>query len=66
MTSTCKEKNMSKELRAIKKWLKKDGNTEALLASRLGYTSSVSIKMWFKRNNVPEYQRTKLMEEIVR
>ena len=55
---------MSKELRAVKKWLKDAGNTEALLASKLGYTSSVVIKMWFKRNNVPEYQRAKLMEVI--
>ena len=55
---------MSKELRAIKKWLKKDGNTEALLAAKMGYTSSTAVTMWFKRNNVPEYQRPKLMEVI--
>lgn len=57
---------MSKELRAVKRWLKRDGNTEAVLAGRLGYTSSVAIKMWFKRNNVPEYQRLKLMEVIAK
>lgn len=55
---------MTKELRAIKKWLKIDGNSEALLAAKLGYSSSSVVTMWFKRNNVPEYQRTKLMEVI--
>jgi len=57
---------MSKELKAIKKWLKKEGNTEALLAAKLGYTSSVAIKMWFKRENVPSYQREKLMEVLAK
>jgi len=55
---------MPKELRAIKRWLKKDGNTEALLASRLGYKSSTVVAMWFKRKNVPEYMRARLEEAI--
>lgn len=55
---------MTKELRAIKSWLKKDGNTEAVLAAKLGYTSSVAIKMWFRRNRVPKHQKLRVMEVI--
>jgi len=54
------------ELSAIKKWLKKDGNTEAKLAYALGYQSSVAIKMWFKRKNVPVYMRQRTMEVIAK
>lgn len=57
---------MTKEIRAIKKWLKSEGNTEALLAAKLSYSSSAAISMWIKRNNVPTYQRTKLMEVLTK
>lgn len=57
---------MQTELSAIKKWLKKDGNTEAKLAYALGYQSSVAIKMWFKRKNVPVYMRQRTMEVIAK
>ena len=55
---------MTKEIRAIKRWLKFEGNSEVVLASKLGYTSSVAIKMWIKRNNVPTYMRDRLTEVL--
>ena len=59
-----KGEKLQTELTAVKKWLKKEGNTEAKLAYALGYTSSVAIKMWFKRKNVPSYMRVRTMEVI--
>jgi len=55
---------MQKELVKIKKWLAQDGNSEAKLAYALGYQSSVAIKMWFRRNNVPIRMRKQTMEVI--
>ena len=55
---------MTKELRAINRWLKKEGNTEALLASRLKYRSSTVITMWRKRNSVPEHMKLRLKEAL--
>lgn len=61
-----KGEKLQKELSAIRKWLKKEGNTEAKLAGVLGYQSSVAIKMWFRRGNVPVYMRARVMEVILK
>ena len=55
---------LQKELNAVKRWLKKEGNTEAKLAYALGYTSSVAITMWFKRENIPTHMKQRVMEVI--
>jgi hypothetical protein len=55
---------MQSDLMAIKKWLKKEGNSEAKLAYALGYTSSTAITMWFKRNNIPNYMKERVKELI--
>jgi hypothetical protein len=53
---------MTKEVKAVQRWLKKPGNTEAKLAGAMGYESSVSVKNWVKRGNVPTYMRDKLSD----
>lgn len=55
---------MQTDLVKIKKWLKKEGNTEAKLAYALGYTSSTAITMWFKRNSIPSYMKQRVKELI--
>lgn len=55
---------MAKEIKAVKEWLKKENNTKALLAARLGYTSSMSVHMWIKRNSIPGHMKKRVMEEI--
>jgi len=59
-----KEKNMSKELSILKIWLKKEGNTESLLAHKLGYRSSGAITMWFKRGKIPHHAKERVKEFI--
>lgn len=53
-----------RELLRIDQWLNKDGNTKALLAARLGYSSSSVIQQWFRRKSIPVYMRERLMQEL--
>jgi hypothetical protein len=59
-----KEVFLQKELSALKRWLKKDGNSEADLASALGYKSSTTINMWIKRQRIPKHMRQRVMEIV--
>lgn len=55
---------MTKELRAVKKWLEKENNSQALLAAKLGYTSSAVIAQWLRRNSIPTHMRERVMQEV--
>ncbi len=43
-------------LTELKKWLKKEGNSEARLAVLLGYRDAAPIKQWIRRKSIPSYQ----------
>jgi len=51
-----------KEIRLIKKWLKIEGNTQSLLAERLGYSSRSTINNWIKYKRIPDYMKQSIME----
>lgn len=51
-------------IKDIKVWLKKEGNSEALLASKLGYDSSMAIRMWLNRERVPKFQWQRVKEIV--
>lgn len=55
---------MKKELVAIDRWLNKKGNTKALLAAKLGYSSSSVVQQWFRRNRIPAHMEKRIMEAI--
>ena len=48
----------------LKAWMKKEGNSAAVLASALGYKSSATIHMWMQRGNVAHYKREDVIKII--
>lgn len=55
---------MTKELKSIKSWLKKEGNSKSKLAGKLGYKSSQTIDNWIKRNAIPVYMIERVREVV--
>ena len=55
---------MTKELRAVIKWLGQENNSQTLLASRLGYKSSAVVAQWIRRNKIPNHMKERIMQEI--
>jgi len=55
---------MKNEISALKRWLKENGNSEAKLASILGYSSSVSISNWISRKRIPRHRLIQVLEII--
>jgi hypothetical protein len=43
-------------IKALIKWLNKEGNSETKIADHLGYNSSVAIYQWLKRGRIPFHQ----------
>lgn len=52
------------EIKALLDWLSTEGNTEAKLASQLGYRSSSTIGKWITRNDIPYRQREHVLAII--
>jgi len=50
------------ECSLIKRWLKVDGNSQALLAARLGLKSSTAVAQWLARGRVSKWQIEKVKE----
>ncbi len=46
----------------LKNWL--EDNSYALLADKLGYKTSDAIKMWIKRESIPNYRVREVMKLI--
>lgn len=44
----------------LKKWLKREGNSEARLAVALGYKDSAPIRQWLRRQRIPSYQEERV------
>jgi hypothetical protein len=44
------------EIKALKLWLKKPGNSAAQIAVALGYKSSVVVNQWIHRGRIPQHQ----------
>lgn len=55
---------LSSEIRALEKWLEKEGNGPAKLAYLLGYRSSSTISKWIKTNTIPRREREKVLDLI--
>lgn len=53
-----------KELLAVSKWLKKEGNSAAKLAAGLDYKTSQSIQNWIKRKRIPNHMKARVNEFI--
>jgi hypothetical protein len=56
------QRETPKELSAVKRWLKKEGNSPAILAAALGLKTSSAIQQWFKAKNIPERHIAKVRE----
>ncbi len=48
----------------LKAWLKKPGNSKALLAGKLGYDTSNAVEKWVVRGRIPRHQEARVLEII--
>lgn len=48
----------------LERWLKKPGNTPAVLAAQLGYKTSETIRRWVENKRIPEREVVRV-EEII-
>lgn len=53
-----------KNIIKLKQWL--ENNSHAWLADKLGYRTSDSVKMWVKRNSIPDYRLKEVMKLITK
>jgi len=53
-----------KLLSDLKRWLKKDGNSEARLAAILGYRGSEAVRQWIRRGRIPTYQEMRVTQIV--
>lgn len=60
-----KLKNTKEECDAIKKWLKKDSNSQVTLAAALGLRSSTAIAQWLSRGRVSKWHIEQVKEICV-
>lgn len=57
-----KLKHTKVECALIKKWLKVEGNTLALLATKVGLGSSTAVTQWLVRGRVSKWSIEKIRE----
>lgn len=55
---------MDSEIKTLIKWLSIKGNNSALLAAKLGYSTSETITRWIERGNIPENRINQVMDVI--
>jgi len=53
-----------KEIKALERWLKIEGNSTAKIAYLLGYRSSSTITKWIKNQTIPLREREKVLDII--
>lgn len=51
-------------IQRLKIWLDDDGNSVAKLASKMGYSSDGTIRMWILRGKIPKWRKADLTKII--
>jgi hypothetical protein len=57
---------MKQEIKLLKQWLAKDGNTQIKLALKLGYTTQQAIQRWIERGSIAHLRKREVMKIIMK